>query len=185
MDIPIEHNYYHKMHMVIDKDKKVGQIFICQSSTKSFVKINDEYLKNVPVYNVKDVLEKFIIPTIKEQDQSLAPVSCYLPPHVHKTDDIVIKFIDLIPARLGTIYITLQISSKNEGTLRLTSFVTNTVNHDSIALSSVPFKYQDVEEYIEKTLNKNNSLLKVINELKTLHSTQKSAEQLLREIVIS
>jgi hypothetical protein len=101
--------------------------------------------------------------------------------NITKVDDVVFSIKHIGRYRRGYTYAVLQISSKDNGTLRLSVYTTDTVFHDGQSFGTTPDVSQAADTIVEY-FNNIQEILEAIEALKKNHPTKKTAKELLENI---
>jgi hypothetical protein len=110
----------------------------------------DQYIKTVDVFTVRKLLatvqEKIIANEQKADDSKLTR-------QIFVQDDVTACFVKITRYRQGTIYLLLQISSKNDGAARIVAFTTDTMHSSAICFGTTPnvdHASKKISEYFAK-----------------------------------
>jgi hypothetical protein len=168
---------------------ELGNIFYYNSFNKDLILLNNEYISTIKMPSVADMLktiQKNIIYFEKEEYKH-EQTACPFPiptDYICFADDIVFKFITFEKWRQGTCYICMQLSNKNNGSVKLTAYTTDTINHNNECFNTTTLTTSYVHNLLLNTLYDSQLIINSINMLKNVHSTTKSVDELLDTLVI-
>jgi hypothetical protein len=160
---------------------ELGNIFYYNSSNKNLILLNDEYISTIKIPSVTNML-KTIQKNIIYYEQNAYKFSKPTD-EIYVSDDIFFKFIKFGKWRRGTCYICMQLSNKNDDSVRLTAYTTDTIHHNAQSFGTTPTA-SHAHDLLLNTLQDSKLIINSINMLKNVHSTTKSVDELLATLII-
>ena len=103
---------------------------------------------------------------------------------IHKFGDIVITCFNILRYRQGSVFGFIQLSSANNGQCRISVFCTDCVHHSSSAFGTRPSVVEMFRCINEAQVNDNAIFREAIVTLKKYHSTKKTVDDLLANMIL-
>ncbi len=177
------------MSLTNKKQKTHDDIYFLQN--KKLLIVNDSMIETRSVATVRDILlniKKKIIVLEHYNSQNKTEEPDNMMKEIYIQDDVVYKFVKMNRWRRGTGFLCLQISSNKEsrikdkpmGCARICCFTTDTIHHDAFSFGKTP----DVDDamFMINHYVESDQIIVDLNELKTHHPTELSAETLCQYI---
>jgi hypothetical protein len=165
-----------------NKRKRVGDVFLYTTKNDDIINIDHKFINNIGVASVRKLLTA-ISNHITEFEKNANPKDeDELMNLIGTTEDITYKCVKIARWRRGTGFIFLQLSSMNEGTARVSVFVTNTRHHTAECFGTEP-KSPEAKKILNEYLKDGKNVLKDLQILKDNHTTTLSIDYLLTNII--
>lgn len=161
--------------------KGLGSLYFYQRSNNELVRVDDQYIKQLSVQTVKDMLTQ-IRSSVSNYEALTVPDDDDFKHLIVTCGDIVFKCVEICRWRKGFAFVFLQISQKNNGAARVSVYTTDTNHHPSIAFGTNPPSPDDANCVLTDYATDKQRLVSDLNELKKYHDTKISTANLAKTL---